>query len=307
MAIPTARAAGQVRTAEDPPATGGRGRTIRTSPPKRVLIYAVLIGTSLLMIVPFYWTFVTSFKPAGDVFASPPKFIPSPWTLQNYRDVFTLLNFGRYFMNSVVVTAAIVTLNIFFDTAAAYAFAKLRFPGRNFLFFMLLVTLMVPFQVNMIPLYRIMVGLHKAVPALGVDTYSGIILPGMIQVFGIFLMRQFLASIPDEVLESARVDGASEFRILRSIIFPLAAPGMATLAIFTFLGAWNDFLWPLIVTNSDKFRTLPVGLALLQRKNTVNWGDTMAGTVLTAVPLIVVFLAMQRRFIEGLTAGSVKG
>jgi len=308
MAIPEARTPGQALTPGGPAAEAkGRARKIQMSPAKRTLIYVVLIATSLVMIVPFYWTFATSFKPAGDVFASPPKWIPNPWTLENYRDVFTLLNFGRYFMNSVIVTAMIVGLNIVFDTAAAYAFAKLRFPGRNFLFFMLLVTLMVPFQVNMIPLYRIMVGLHKAVPALGVDTYSAMILPGMIQVFGIFLMRQFLASIPDEVLESARVDGASEFRILRSIIFPLAAPGMATLAIFTFLGAWNDFLWPLIATNSEKVRTLPVGLALLQQKNTVNVGDAMAGTVLTSLPMIVIFLLMQRRFIEGLTAGSVKG
>ena len=166
---------------------------------------------------------------------------------------------------------------------------------------------MVPFQVNLIPLYRIMVDLHNLSPHLGVNTYSALILPGMIQVFGIFLMRQFLQSIPDEVLESARVDGASEFRILRSIVFPIAAPGMATLAIFTFLGAWNDFLWPLIVLNSDHMFTLPVGLAQLQQKNTISWGNTMAGTSLTALPLIVIFLALQRRFIEGLTAGSVKG
>src|SRR5262249_16731276 len=154
---------------------------------------------------------------------------------------------GVYFFNSVVVTTAIVGLNVLFDTAAAYAFAKLRFPGRNAIFFILLITLMVPFQVNLIPLYRVMVALHKLSPLLGTNSYSALILPGMIQVFGIFLMRQFLQSIPDEVLESARVDGASEFRILRSIVFPIAAPGMATLAIFTFLGAWNDFLWPLIV------------------------------------------------------------
>jgi multiple sugar transport system permease protein len=129
----------------------------------------------------------------------------------------------------------------------------------------------------------------------------------MIQVFGIFLMRQFLMSIPDEILESARVDGASEFRILRSIVFPIAAPGMATLAIFTFLGAWNDFLWPLLIANSEQIRTIPVGLALLARRNTVNWGDTMAGTALAAAPMIVIFLLLQRRFIEGLTAGAVKG
>ena len=276
-------------------------------PVKRTLLYATLVGSSILMIGPFYWALATSFKPSGDVFASPPKWIPNPWILDNYRDVFTLLPFGRFFLNSVIVTAAIVGLNVVFDTAAAYAFAKLRFRGRNVLFFLLLITLMVPFQVNLIPLYRIMVTLHNVSPALGVDTYSALILPGAIQVFGIFLMRQFLASVPDEILESARVDGASEYRILRSIIFPIAKPGMATLAIFVFLGAWNDFLWPLIVTNSDAVRTLPVGLALLARKNTVNWGDTMAGTALAAAPMVLVFLILQRRFIEGLTAGSVKG
>jgi multiple sugar transport system permease protein len=284
-----------------------RSRAIGMSPGKKSLLYAVLIITSIVMIGPFYWSVATSFKPPADIFASPPKWIPHPWTLQNYRDVFTLLPFGRYLFNSVVVTAAIVGLNIVFDTMAAYAFAKLRFPGRNFLFFFLLLTLMVPFQVNLIPLYRIMVELHKINPHLGVNTYSGIVLPGMIQVFGIFLMRQFLQSIPDEVLESARVDGASELQIIRKIVLPLAAPGMATLAIFTFLGAWNDFLWPLIVIDRDSLRTLTVGLALLQQKNTINWGDTMAGTALLAGPMIVVFLLLQRRFIEGLTAGAVKG
>ena len=284
-----------------------RSRAVGLTPGKKAALLAVLIITSIVMIGPFYWSVATSFKPPGDIFASPPKWIPSPWTLQNYRDVFTLLPFQRYLFNSVLVTGAIVGLNIVFDTMAAYAFAKLRFPGRNFLFFFLLLTLMVPFQVNLIPLYRIMVELHKINPHLGVNTYSGIILPGMIQVFGIFLMRQFLQSIPDEVLESARVDGASELQIIRKIVLPLAAPGMATLAIFTFLGAWNDFLWPLIVIDRDSLRTLTVGLALLGQKNTINWGDTMAGTTLLAGPMIVVFLLLQRRFIEGLTAGAVKG
>jgi ABC-type glycerol-3-phosphate transport system permease component len=290
-------------------ATAGDHRQRRRPrhPLRRALLYAALIGTSIIMIGPFYWALSTSFKPSGDVFASPPKFIPDPWTLTNYRDVFTHLPFGRYLLNSIIVTGTIVGLNVVFDTAAAYAFAKLRFPGRNVLFFLLLITLMIPFQVNLIPLYRIMVALHDFNPNLGVDTYSALILPGAIQVFGIFLMRQFLASIPDDILESARVDGASEFTILARIVFPIALPGMATLAIFTFLGAWNDFLWPLIVTNSDEVRTLPVGLALLARRNTVNWGDAMAGTALAAGPMILVFLFLQRRFIEGLTAGAVKG
>ena len=272
--------------------------------PRRVLLYGVLVAAAAAMVIPFYWTVSTSFKLPGDVFSG--NLIPDPFTLQNYEDVFRRLPFDRYFINSVIVTALIVGLNVVFGTAAAYAFAKLRFPGRDLLFFLLLLTLMVPFQVNLIPLYRIMVELHKVAPMIGVDTYFGIVAPGAIQVFGIFLMRQFLRSIPDEVLESARMDGASEWRILRSIVFPLAAPGMATLAIFTFVAAWNDFLWPLVVTNSDSMRTLPVGLALLARRNTVVWGQTMAGTVIAVAPMVIVFLFLQRRFIEGLTAGSVK-
>jgi ABC-type glycerol-3-phosphate transport system permease component len=262
---------------------------VRPRPLARAATYAFLIVAALLMIAPFLWSISTSLKQPGDVFAYPPKLLPDPVTFQNYIDVFTKLTFDRYFLNSVIVTGSVVLLNVLFGTAAAYAFAKLRFPGRNAIFFLLLLTLMVPFQVNLIPLYKIMVELHKAIPAIGADTYFGIVAPSAIQVFGIFLMRQFLRAVPDEILESARMDGASEL-----------------LAIFTFLGAWNDFLWPLIVTNSDEMRTMPVGLALLARKNASNWGDTMAGTVLTAAPLIVMFLILQRRFIEGLTAGSVK-
>jgi ABC-type glycerol-3-phosphate transport system permease component len=279
-------------------------------PVRRTLMYALVIGTSLLMIAPLYWMFATSFKPTADIFASPPKWIPSPWTLNNYRDILqrsSELTFDRYFANSVIVTVAIVSLNALFDTMAAYAFAKLRFPGRDVIFFLLLITLMIPFQVNLIPLYRLMVFFRNLNPHLGIDSYAALIMPSMVQVFGIFLMRQFFQSIPDEVLESARVDGASEFRIIRSVVLPLALPGMATLAIFTFLAAWNDFLWPLLVTSSNAHRTLPVGVALTARRNTTNWGDTMAGTMLAAFPMIIVFLVLQRRFIEGLTAGAVKG
>jgi multiple sugar transport system permease protein len=279
---------------------------MRPSRARRAGQYLVLAIFALLTVAPFYWAVSTSFKPSGDVFAYPPKWIPDPATIQNFLDVVTKIPFPRYFLNSVIVSGSIVTLNVLFGTAAAYAFAKLRFPGRNAIFFLLLLTLMVPFQVNLIPLYKMMVELHRAIPFLGADTYFGLIAPSAIQVFGIFLMRQFLRSIPDEILESARIDGASEWRVLRSIVFPLALPGMATLAIFTFLGAWNDFLWPLIVVNSDSMRTLPLGLALLARRNVVDWGVTMAGTVVTAAPMIVVFFILQRRFIEGLTAGAVK-
>jgi multiple sugar transport system permease protein len=271
---------------------------------RRGALYLALIVLALVMVAPFYWTLVTALKQPGDVFST--SVLPNPPTLDNFGTILTKVPFATYFRNSVIVTGSIVGLNVIFGTAAAYAFAKLRFPGRDGIFFVFLLTLMVPFQVNLVPLYRIMVELHKAIPAIGVNTYFGLIAPSAVQVFGIFLMRQFLRSIPDEVLESARMDGASEWRILRSIVFPIAMPGMATLAIFTLIGAWNDFLWPLIVSDSDSVRTLPVGLALLARRNTVVWGQTMAGTVLAVAPMVIAFLVLQRRFIEGLTAGSVK-
>lgn len=273
---------------------------------RRAGLYAALVVTSVAMLVPFFWTLSTSLKRPEDVFAPGQWLIPKPLSLQGYRDVFTLLPFPRYFMNSVMVTVAIVALNVVFDTAAAYAFAKLRFPGRSVIFGLLLLTLMIPMQVNLIPLYRLMVWFHGFLPWFGIDTLAGIVAPSAVQVFGIFLMRQYFAAIPDSIIEAARLDGAGELTLLRRVVLPISLPGVATLTIFTALSAWNDFLWPLLVSSSDASRTLPVGLALLSRKNTVNWADTMAGAVVTAIPMILAFVLLQRRFIEGLAAGAVK-
>jgi multiple sugar transport system permease protein len=256
--------------------------------------------TSLLMVMPFYWSFSTSFKLEQFVYANPPQWWPVPFTLQNYVSVFTKIHFYRYFINSVVVSVAITLSHVFFDTLAAYAFAKLEFPGRDKIFFVLLLGLMIPFQVNLIPLYRIMSFLGWT------NTYLALIVPNMTSVFGIFMMRQFLLTIPNDLLDAGRIDGCSEFGVFRRIVMPLALPGLATLIIVTFMGAWNDFLWPRIVTSSESLYTLPVGLAQLQAKNTSNVAQIMAGTVLTALPLIVVFLFMQRQFIEGMTAGAIK-
>jgi ABC-type glycerol-3-phosphate transport system permease component len=255
-----------------------------------VVRVAVLSAVAVLTAGPFLWMLSTSLKPGADVFASPPKWIPHPATLHAYQTALIQLPFGHYLFNSVVVTVITVLSNVLFATAAAYAFAKLRFPGRDAIFFALLLTLMIPYQVNLIPLYRMMVSLHNISPHLGVDTYFGLIAPNAVGVFGIFLMRQYLASIPDSVIEAAR----------------LARPGIAAMAIFVFLNSWNDFLWPLLVTDSDNMRTLPVGLALLQRRNTVVWPETMAGAVITIVPMLAVFAVLQRRFVEGLTAGAVR-
>ena len=266
----------------------------------RMLLYAVLIGTSFAMIIPFYWSVGSSLKLEQNVFASPPQWWPDPLTLQSYINVLTRIPFLQYFINSVMVAVVTTLGHVFFDTLAAYAFAKLTFPGRDRIFFIMLLALMVPFQVNLIPLYRIMTLLHWT------DTYLALIVPNLTSIFGIFMMRQFLKSVPNDLLDAARIDGCSEFGVFQKVVLPLALPGIATLIIFTFMGTWNDFLWPRIVTNSETFFTLPVGLAQLQMKNTSNEAQIMAGTVLTALPMILVFLFMQRQFIAGMTAGALK-
>lgn len=266
----------------------------------RLLLYLVLIATSLLMIVPFYWTVGSSLKLEKFIFASPPQWWPNPLTIENYISVLTKIAFSRYFINSVFVAAVTTVGHVFFDTLAAYAFAKLVFPGRDKLFFILLLGLMVPFQVNLIPMYRIMATLKWT------NTYLALIIPNLTSIFGIFMMRQFLMTIPNELLDAARIDGCGEFGVFARIVLPLSLPGIATLVILTFMGTWNDFLWPRIVLNSEKLFTLPVGLAQLQMKNTSNEAQIMAGTVLTALPMILVFLLMQRQFIEGMTAGALK-
>ena len=263
-------------------------------------IYFLLAASSILMVIPFYWSLSSSLKLEQFVFASPPQWWPNPLTLQNYVSVFTKIHFQTYFFNSVFVALVTTLAHVFFDTLAAYAFAKLSFPGRDPLFFVMLLGLMVPFQVNLIPLYRIMAMLGWT------NTYLALIVPNLTSIFGIFLMRQYLMTIPNDLLDAARIDGCGEFGVFRRVVLPLAVPGIATLVILTFMNTWNDFLWPRIVISAEKLYTLPVGLAQLQMKNTSNEAQIMAGTVLTALPMILVFLFMQRRFIEGMTAGALK-
>jgi multiple sugar transport system permease protein len=267
----------------------------------RLLLYVLLVTSSVLMVIPFYWTIATSFKLEKNVFVTPPQWWPDPISTLAYQQVLTRIPFARYFFNSVIVALAITVGHVLFDTLAAYAFAKLKFPGREKIFFLMLLGLMVPFQVNLIPLYRIMSIFHW------VDSYAALIIPSLTSIFGIFLMRQFFLTIPDDLIDAARIDGSSEFGVFWRVIMPLVLPGVATLIIFTFMGAWNDFLWPRIVTSSEQLFTLPVGLAQLQFKNTSNEAQIMAGTVLTALPMILVFLVLQRQFIAGMTAGAVKG
>ncbi len=267
----------------------------------RVALYAVLVATSLVMLFPFYWTVTNSLKPEGAILASPPQWWPNPLVTHNYPKLFVHMpNFARFFANSVLVSLVVTVGQAFFSTLAGYAFAKLRFPGRDAIFFVLLFGLMVPFQVNLIPMYKIM-------SAFGwLDSYKALIVPDMLSIMNMFLMRQFMKSLPDQLFDAARIDGCGEFGVFWRVAFPLALPGTATLVIFAFMNSWNSFLWPRIVTSSEKLFTLPVGLTQIQLKNTINNGEILAGTTLVALPMILVFLFMQKRFIEGMTAGAVK-
>lgn len=261
---------------------------------------ALVVG-AIATAFPLLWMVSVSFMPAGTASSLPPPLLPSEPTLANYRLMFATQAAGRYLLNSAVVATAVTAISLVFNTMAGYAFAKLRFRGREKIFRGLLGALVIPSQVAMIPLFAL-------VKQLGlVSTYGGVIVPSMATVFGIFLVRQYALSIPDELLEAARMDGASETRIFRSIVVPLLKPILVTLAILTFLASWNDFMWPLIVLTGQELYTLPVALAGLSREHVQDNELMMAGAVITIVPVLVLFLALQRYYIAGILAGSVKG
>jgi len=263
-------------------------------------IYLFLCAGLVLNLAPLAWMLSTSFKPGSEVFRFPPKWIPDSLDFANYRKVFSLIPFEKYYLNSIAVALLITAVTVLLCTMAGYAFAKLKFPGRNLLFMLFLVTLMIPFQATMIPLFRM-------VSSFGwIDTYQGLILPQISTAFGIFLIRQFMLSMPDAVLEAATIDGSTQLRTFWKIVVPMNRGAMATLAIFTFNTAWNNLLWPLLVTNSDKMRTLPVGMALFKSSRDIDWTAIMAGSVMSLIPMIVLFLLMQKQFIRGITAGAVK-
>jgi multiple sugar transport system permease protein len=264
------------------------------------LANGLLLAMAALTLFPLGWMLSVSLMSPGEASTFPPPLLPTQATLANYRELFTQAGMGRYLVNSVVLTTAVTLGSLLFNVAAGYAFAKFRFAGRDRIFKLLLGALVIPPQVAMVPLFLLLRQLGL------VNTYGAIIVPALASIFGIFVVRQYALSIPDDVLEAARIDGASEFRIFRSIIVPLLRPVIVTLAVFTELGAWNDFMWPLIVLNDMDLYTLPVALASLSREHVQDNELMMAGAVLTTLPVLLVFLAMQRYYIRGLTLGSVK-
>jgi len=268
---------------------------------KSIALHFFLGATVAVTIAPFAWMVSTSLKPAGAAFTFPPQWIPKAPTLFQYEMLFEKLHFVRSFFNSVLVAVAITLFSLFVNSLAGFAFAKYRFPEREKIFTFLLASMMIPGQVAMLPLFLM---LNK----LGLlNNYLGLILPASASVFGIFLIRQFMLSIPDDLLDSARIDGCSDFGIYWRIMLPLTKPALATLAILTFMGAWNDFLWPLIVMTKESMYTLPVALANLSgEEHRTEYELLMAGAVVVIVPIAVVFLSMQRYYISGITAGGLK-
>jgi multiple sugar transport system permease protein len=264
-------------------------------------INGLLALIALLSLAPLLWMLSVSFMPPGEASHFPPPLLPSQASWHNYAELFSRAGMGRYFFNRLLVASATTVLAVFFNTLAGYAFAKLRFRGREAAFRALLAALVIPGQVAMMPLFLMMKPLHL------VNTYMGAVVPGMAGVFGIFLVRQYARSLPDELIEAARIDGAGEWRIFFSIVLPALRPILVTLAVFSFLGAWNDFMWPLIVLSNQDLQTLPVALASLSREHVQDNELMMAGAVVTVLPVLLLFLVLQRHYMRGLLMGAVKG
>jgi multiple sugar transport system permease protein len=262
--------------------------------------WIALVGGAVLILLPFAWMLGTSFKPESDVFGYPLRLQPTHPTLSNYTAIWRELPFTRLVLNSVVFAGGVTIFSVFFDSLAAYALARLRFPGRTIAFYLVLATLMVPFQVTLVPLFQLVFRLHW------LNTYQGLIIPRATSAFGIFLLRQFFVSIPRELDEAARIDGASEWHIYRRIMLPLAKPALATLAVFYFMNNWNDFLWPLVITTGTNHENLPAGLTLFSGQYVIQHGVLMAGATISLLPLAVAFLLAQRYFVRGVATTGIK-
>jgi multiple sugar transport system permease protein len=263
-------------------------------------LHLALVVGAVATLVPLLWMLSASLMPAGEASQWPARFLPSRATLENYHALFERLDLGRCFLNSAFVSVMTTTLCLLVTSLAGYAFAKLRFAGRSRIYATLLTAMVIPTQVAMLPLFLLMrtMGL--------VNTFWGVIIPGVAPVFGIFMVRQYALSLPDELLDAARVDGASEFRIYRVLVLPLLRPILVTLGVFAFMGAWNDFMWPLIVLTDERRYTLPVALANLLGEHAQDTELMMAGSVFTVLPVLFLFLALQRSYVEGITIGGVK-
>jgi multiple sugar transport system permease protein len=300
MAVDTGRPLGPaVEGVAQPVTVEARGARPRRRYALRSLV--VLVPVAIVALFPLYWLLTTALTPSSAAIRVPPQLFPGEPTIENFVRLFEQAPVISWALNSLIIAVAIMVGHVIFDSMAGYAFAKKRFPGKGLLFVLIVSSLMIPVHVTLVPRFILVSNIGL------VNNPLGVILPSIADVFGIFLMRQFISSLPSELEDAARVDGASEWQVFWRIVMPLSRPAVATVAIFSFVGAWNAFLWPLIVLSRRELLTLPVGVATLQQEFTQNIGMVMAGAAVGAIPMIVLFLVFQRYFLEGVRVGGLKG
>lgn len=267
----------------------------------KVFIYLILALFGLTMIFPFLWMLSTSLKDPSHIFTSSIQLWPKPIVWKNYLEAWHAIPFGRFYVNSIIVSIAVTAGQVFTSSLAAYAFARLKFPGRDKLFFSYLATMMIPGMVTLIPVFILLKMLNW------LDTYKALILPGIFSAYGTFMLRQFFMTLPTDLEDAAKIDGCSLWRIYWQIILPLSKPALSTLAMFTFLGNWQSFFWPLVVTSSERMKTLPIGLSYFQDMYTTNWTLLMAASVIVLAPALLVFILNQRFITQGIAMTGMKG
>lgn len=266
-----------------------------------IIVYILLLVFTFTSLAPFIFSFLSSFKTFGDVLSYPPTVIPNPWTINNYQTILSNGSFVRWLFNSFVFAIGVMVFNVLFSSMAGYALARMRFPGRNILFYMTLGVMLIPLPITMIPKFLTMDSLHL------VNTYLALLLPYAAQPFSVFLMIQFLKALPREVEEAAMIDGASRFRTFFQVVLPLVKPALTAVAILSFQGAWNEFTWSLLVLNSPDMYTLPIGLLFFKGAHFTEYNLLLAGSMFNTIPILIVFFIFQRYFIEGVASAGLKG
>lgn len=265
-----------------------------------VIVYPLLLVVIFIALLPFYWMIASSFKTPENIFSYPLQWIPNPINWLSYPTAWESQDFTRYFLNSTFVSVAITAGNLLFASLAGYSLAKFRYKGRNFLFLLILSTMMLPLEVTMVPLFLLIKQFDWQ------NSYQGLIVPFLVEGFGVFLMRQYLLGIPKDLIEAARIDGASELRIYAQIVMPLCKPALAALGVFTFREAWDMYIWPLIIISKDSLRPLPLGISLFMGENGTNWDQLMAVAAIGTLPMILLFFFLQRSFIQGIAITGLK-
>lgn len=267
----------------------------------KIIVYTILTLLAVIMVIPFVWMILASFKSSNEVFSIPMRILPSVWHPENYKTIWEKIPLLTFFKNTVKLTAITTVIQVFTSCFASYGFAKVKFKGRDLLFVIYVTTIAVPWQVYMVPQFALMSKMHLT------NSHLGLILMQAFSAFGVFLMRQFMMAIPNELLEAARIDGLNEYGIFGRIALPLVKPGIATLVIFTFVNIWNDFMGPMIYLNSTELKTIQLGIRMFISQYGADYALIMAASVCSLIPVVIIFVTCQKWFVEGITAGSVKG